>query len=205
MSDALNRLVAIVPPPPYPVDCGGAGAFKTFEDQLGLSLPADYKQYIRTYGSGAWHDGFWWIFNPFAENEHANLIVQSQNRRPKKWSMLYAERATRQSENGYPHAIYPEPGGILAWARTINGGKFFWETKGRPSSWKTVYYPSRDPDYVVHDLRCVEILLGVVTGQLPLFAEPFSDHEIDHGTPYDFAAPNAFVPMKPKRKRGAIR
>jgi hypothetical protein len=87
-----------VPPPPSPVECGDDEAFAAIEHELALTLPIDYKQYIAAYGSGGWH-GFWWLLNPFAENEHMNLLIQSQNRRPKKWSCLDAERATREAVN----------------------------------------------------------------------------------------------------------
>src|SRR5262249_37952868 len=102
----------------------------------------------------------------------------------------------------YPHAIYPEPGGIFPWAFTDNGGRLFWRTKGRPTSWKTVYYPCRGPNFEVFNQSCTAILLGVVTGELRIFAGPFSDYEAIHGSPYDFAQAGAFVPTKPKRKRG---
>jgi hypothetical protein len=200
MHPTLERLIQIVRPPEEPVEIGDDTAFAAVEQQLGLSLPRDYKEYIATYGSGRWHV-FWWILNPFSENEHLNLLVQSQNRRPKKWSALDAERAVRESEKKYPHAIYPESGGLLPWAITDNGGRMFWLTAGEPSGWKTVYYASRDPNFEVHDLPCMAILLGIVNGELPLFAEEFADHEAVHGTAYYFSGPNAFVPIKLKRKR----
>jgi len=55
MHPTLKRLIKMVPPPNSPVDCGSETAFKEVEQQLGLPLPPDYKEYVAAYGSGGWH------------------------------------------------------------------------------------------------------------------------------------------------------
>jgi hypothetical protein len=189
------RLVEMVPPPVAPFEAGAASDFARVEGELGLALPEDYKRLILAYGSGQWQR-FWVILNPFAENEYINLLVQCQNRRPKKWSMLDAERVVREAEGGrYPHPIYPEPGGILPWASTDNGGRFFWLTKGGADEWATVYYADRSPEFGVYEMSCTELLYGAVSGELPIFREEFGD---DH----EYGRADAFVPLSPN-VRGA--
>src|SRR5262245_20096564 len=118
MPDYLQRLVTMVPPPKEPYEAGDAEGFARVESDLGLKLPGDYKNFIHTYGTGQWQE-FWYVLNPFSANEYGNLVTQSQNRRPTKWSALDAERTIRDGQgHRYPHPIYPEPGGILPWAIT---------------------------------------------------------------------------------------
>jgi hypothetical protein len=199
MQPNVQRLIEIVPPPTDPVDTG-SGSFSDVEEVLGLKLPADYKDYITAFGSGGWHD-CWWILNPFTDNEHGNLLLQSQDRRPKNWSALDAERASRDAEGRFPHPIYPEQGGILPWAITDRGGRFYWLTEGNPDSWVTIYYAGLSPAFETYDLPCISILLRIVTDQFPAFADLFSDHEHLYGEPYNFAGPGSFAPTKRKRKR----
>lgn len=47
---ALESLCQMIPPPREPV--GVSGDWEIAEDQLGLQLPADFKKFVSTYGSG---------------------------------------------------------------------------------------------------------------------------------------------------------
>ena len=195
----LSHLATIVPPPDAPVERGSVEEFDAVEQQLCLELPPDYKAYVGTYGSGQWHE-FWWFLSPFDESQYGNLTRHSVADETAKWSILNAERTCRIAEGEYPYPIYPEPGGILPWAVTENGGNFFWLTIGPALNWPTVYRANRGAEFERIDLTCTEILLGIVTGRLPLFAEPFSDYEHEHGAPFDFASPHAFQAKRVKRK-----
>jgi hypothetical protein len=187
--DALEKLIRMAPPPARAYEAGEDAAFTAVEATLGLKLPEDYKRLIRAYGSGQWQN-FWFVLNPFAANEYANLILQSQVRRPRSWSTLDAERTAREFEAyPFPHPIYPEPGGVLPWALTDNGGRFFWLTAGSPKRWPTVYYPGRSPEYTVYEMSCTELLYGAVSGAIPIFAEEFGDD-------YRYGQPEAFVPLR---------
>jgi hypothetical protein len=191
MADYLDRLGAMVPPPREPFETGENNDFARVEADLRLELPGDYKRLISTYGTGQWQE-FWYVLNPFTENEFLNLRIQCQNRRPMKWSILDAEREVREAESEYPHPIYPEAGGILPWAVTDNGGSFFWLTRGPPEKWPTVYYADRSPEFESYEMPCTELLYKAVAGELPIFEGPFGDH-------FQYGRPNAFVPLDPKR------
>jgi hypothetical protein len=186
--DALDQLTRIIPPPKFPVEAGNHRAFANIEATLGLRLPSDYKRLIYTYGTGQWQE-FWFVLNPFAANQHLNLVLQNLKRRSSAWSILDAERALRGcKEVDYPHPIFPEPGGILAWAVTDNGGRFFWLTDGPADKWPTVYYGDRSPQFEVYGFSCCELVAGAVTGDIPVFAEAFGDD-------FAYGRPDAFVPL----------
>jgi len=187
MSDSLKQLMQMVPPPHAPFEAGVAADFSRVEATLGLSLPDDYKQLVLTYGSGRWQE-FWNVLNPFTENRFLNLLTQSATLRPHDWSTLDSERYCREAEGArYPHPIYPEEGGILPWAFTDNGGRFFWLTVGNPQDWATIYYPDRDPNFQVFAISAVDLLLGAISGTLPIFQESF-------GSDFAFGQADAFAP-----------
>jgi len=180
--------MTIIPPPKQPLDAGSPSAWRGVEAELRLSLPDDYKQVVTHYGSGQWQE-FWFLLNPFTANRFLNLCRQSLPGPEGPSTTLGAERYTREHLGNYPHPIFPEPGGILPWASTDNGGRFFWLTEGSPTRWKTIYYPSRDPDFETYELSCSELLYGAVTGELPVFAEEF-------GSDYEYGKADAFVPYR---------
>jgi hypothetical protein len=194
MADYMKQLREMVPPPAEIFEVGDRDSFAKVEAELGLMLPEDYKQVVQTYGSGQWQ-GFWYILNPFTQNEFLNFVCQSKMLRPKNWSTLDSERERRESTKGiypYPNPIYPEPGGIIPWALTDNGGRFFWLTKTRPEDWPTIYYPDRSPDFIKYPVSCAELLFKAVAGILPIFAEEF-------GNDYEYGRPDAFLPIKPRQ------
>jgi hypothetical protein len=186
---AFDRLIDIVPPPECPFDAGDEECFRSVEAMLRFKLPTDFRRLIRIYGTGQWL-GFWNLLNPNTSNLHVNLIAQSQCLRPKGWSTLDSERFLRENlGDQYPHAIYPESGGILPWATTDNGGRFYWLTKGEADCWPTIYYPDRAPDYREYNMTSTELLYAAVSGSVPIFAEEF-------GPDFQYGRADSFVPQK---------
>lgn len=170
--ESVDRLMALVPPPARPVAASTEGDFATVEHRLGTMLPSDYRRLILAYGDGVWQ-GFWYLLNPFSRNKNLNLLDQVSLTDP-DFGSLWAEREIRRaSSESYPFPIWPEPGGILPWAVTDNGGRLFWLTSGPPSRWSTVYYPSRDSEFETYGLPVGEILWGAISGELPIFSEEF--------------------------------
>jgi hypothetical protein len=200
MTDYLKRLVRMVPPPKKPQEAGTAAGFRRVEAKLEIKLPDDYKQLVHLYGCGQWQE-FWYILNPFSENEFGNLLFQCRTRVKQRTTMLDAERVMREEYNThselygkYPYPIYPEPGGIVPWAWTDNGGRFFWATSGPPAKWPTVYWAGRTMEYERFKMPCAELVFKAVSGQLPVFEGAFgSDHE--------YGRPDSFVGFEPKRRR----
>ncbi len=182
---AVDDLIRLVPPARVPANGGNAARFADVERLLGLRLPDDYKQLVCTYGDGVWQR-FWFILNPFSHNRLINLLWHADNGR------VAAERTARaEHPQGWPLAIYPEPGGILPWGITDNGGTFWWVTHGPPSRWRTLYDPDgRCPQTDRRtDLAsgCSDVLLGSVSGADSAF-------ERDFGRPFTFDRASVFVP-----------
>ena len=48
----LASLTTILPPPAQPVETGSRDEWQAVEEDLGCVLPADYKEFIATYGTG---------------------------------------------------------------------------------------------------------------------------------------------------------
>jgi hypothetical protein len=174
MKNDTSRLWRLVPPPAQPVTPGSPELFAGVERAFDLVLPADYKEIIATYGDGQWQE-FWYLLNPFSANPHLNLIAQAPREDVSGNDQLSAERYIKERHPEYPHPIWPERGGIFPWGATDNGGRFFWLTEGVADEWRTIYYPSRDPDSQTFELSVSEILCCVLLGELPLFAEEFGD------------------------------
>ena len=65
---ALDRLLHVVPPPERRnTDCHAA------EEQLGVPLPTDYKELIRTYGGSNWDD-YLYLLEPGCPNDNYDLV-----------------------------------------------------------------------------------------------------------------------------------
>ncbi|MFC3450510.1 hypothetical protein [Amycolatopsis speibonae] len=72
-----------------------------------------------------------------------------------------------------PFALWPEPGGLLEWARTGNGDALYWLTEGEPEDWTTVVWNPRDSSGS-DALDAVAFLFAYFEGRLdvPLFGPP---------------------------------
>lgn len=130
---ALVRLQEVLPPPEPAIETGSATAWASVEEDLGLALPSDYKQFIARYGTGS-IDRSLVVFNPFARFETLRL-----DRRNLISRQIGPFRLHREEEGmDVPYPLYPEPGGLLPWGRTTRGGFLFWITVGDPDGWTVV-------------------------------------------------------------------
>jgi hypothetical protein len=129
------------------------------------------------------------------ERIHKSVDPEPESASPKKWSALDSERVVRDFMEGqYPHPIFPETGGILPWAITDNGGRFFWLTKGSPANWPTIYYADRSPEFGLFEMPCTELLFKAVSGESMIFEGPF-------GSDFNYGQPDSFRPIPPKHPR----
>lgn len=138
MSDAVERLIGMVPPPTQPVDAGSAEQWPAVEARLGVTLPADYKRLVNVYGAGLFAD---WVrvFSPFSEPSwlaSPDLIGSIAG-------------GTEQWKAG-PPALFPESGGLLPFAQDDNGNLFCWQTAGPPHEWTVINFES----HFIEDYTC---------------------------------------------------
>jgi hypothetical protein len=127
---ALEHLVHVVPPPADPV---GVVPWAAVEEQIGLTLPDDYKKLLDLYGAGTFFDGL-------RLPGHDEFTVQVE---------YYAETARGLRADGVDsmasEPVFPEPGCLVPWA-DADGYYFMWRTGGTPSGWPTYGGESRDED-----------------------------------------------------------
>jgi SUKH superfamily protein len=129
--------------------------WELIESTIGTVLPADYKQFIDTYGSGA-IGRFVSIFNPFSKNQHVNLLDAIRT----KLDALRELQGEFESERRYP--LFPEAGGLLPFGGTDNGDVFFWKTSGEPDQWPVVINESRAPEYEEFAIDMTGFLAGIL-------------------------------------------
>ena len=136
---SIKALSKILPPPKSPVEAPRESQWLAVERHLGTRLPTDYKQLVGTYGTGK-IDDFIWLANPFSKSmPWFSWVCRT----------LGGLSAVRQSggKKAVPHAIFPEPSGLLPWASSENGNVFYFRTAGEPDEWPTVVIEARGPRF----------------------------------------------------------
>ncbi|MEU1881173.1 SMI1/KNR4 family protein [Streptosporangium sp. NPDC020072] len=156
MSDdqsALDRLIALVPPPAEPVF--GTGSWEELTADTGVRFPADYMAFIERYG----------------RCEFARWMAIYDPREPSKegewdlalWGEEYRDLRDDSPED-YPLAMWPEPGGFVAWGSTIDGETFGWLTVGEPEEWPVLVLYRLDLELGPVYESMTEFLLGWASG-----------------------------------------
>jgi hypothetical protein len=155
---SLKRIAKQAPPPRAPVHARGDWA--AAERELGTALPADFKAITELYGSGGWSE-LLFLFNPFDPGA-ANLFAQI------RVVGAFDERLrTEQPEFAaklFAHPPFPEPGGLLPFARDDASGVFYWTTRGEPDDWTVVQMartPGRERVFDVGIRKLLERWLGL--------------------------------------------
>ncbi|MEV6310056.1 SMI1/KNR4 family protein [Streptomyces sp. NPDC051840] len=148
--DALARITGRVTPPSVPVD--GRGDWSASEKALGTRLPEDYKRLVETYGRG----DFWGALclrTPFGQGNPVRLAAD-----------LLDDYGPLRDDfpEDYPYPLFPEPGGLLAWAVTESAAHVCWLTEGPPETWPVVIW-SRDDDYERFDCGAGAFLDGLTS------------------------------------------
>ncbi|MFW6691355.1 SMI1/KNR4 family protein [Streptomyces sp. MAR4 CNX-425] len=128
----LRTLTALVPPPPAPVL--GERGWEWLYDGLGTRLPEEYVRLMETYGAGCW-TGWLRFKRPLSEHQYALA----------PWATWYSGNYVR-SRTRFPEfhslAVWPEPGGFLPFADSIDGDQLCWLTEGdTPEDWPLIVVP----------------------------------------------------------------
>jgi len=124
---AIEELVAVVPPPAKPLESGPPERWIRSEEELGVRLPQDYRDFSTTYGTGRFCGGFIEVFNPFSE--HYVEIIHSQ---------IHLLNSIREGGMEVPYEIFPSSAGLLPWGRNENGHMMCWITKGKAEKWPVI-------------------------------------------------------------------
>lgn len=164
MPSPLSGLEELVPPPSTPVE--GMGDWESLEKETGLSLPEDYKEFIRTYGSGTFDCGIQ-VYN-YLRKEDWQI---GQERLTSLRSLINDLEADEQlyrssvrnpplSVSVFPLPLHPEPGGIFPWGFSQDWWDFYWICQGPPSHWGVaVTYKSVEEVYSFPGLSLTRFLI----------------------------------------------
>jgi hypothetical protein len=162
MALPASELLRVLPPPHVPREAGASlHEWNAVFAAIGTRLPEDYVQFINRYGTGI-VCGFFHVLNPFAANEHVNLLS--------RWTRTLSAMASLRANPKFgremvPFPLYFEPGGLFPWGTTDNGEDLFWKTAGDPDRW-TVVVIGRACGVEVFDHSMSQFLKGVLEGSI---------------------------------------
>jgi hypothetical protein len=160
---SIHKLKSLVPPPTKPFEVGSIDQWRVIEKKLGLVLPADYRDFVFTYGTGLFAE-LYRVYNPFGVTKWTNFSASIE--RACGWI-----RETKQDwPSRVPYPIFPEPSGLLPWGNDENGNNYYWITSGSPDSWLVVSDELRGEGFREYGRRMTDFLCEVLTGKIEALA-----------------------------------
>jgi hypothetical protein len=165
--DAVERLVRVVQPPD--AVAGAPGDWLHFELDNGFELPSDYRAMLDRYGLGGfgWNASTGpWLLPIDAFDQSRSFVECSEEDR----QFFLGQR--RQYPGVVPSwPMWPEPGGLLPWATSIDGDVIGWSSTGSsPDAWRTYYYGHGGP-YLELGMTAVGFLAALMAGTIPALSE----------------------------------
>jgi hypothetical protein len=136
------------------------------EEKLGLQLPTDYKVFIGIYGTGFIGD-FIILYNPFSTDKPVNLFYEMER-------VIKGERQLRLSSR-IELPLYPEPGGLLPFARTFGGDNLFWQTQGKPDGWTLYLHEVRGPIHEEYVMTMSDFFIKLLRSHTKKIVVPRQD------------------------------
>lgn len=147
--------------------------------EVGFEFPADYRQFVDTYGAGSFEPmeyvGLEVVaphvdaLGPASHPRFAGFLAHHVNGvRP----LFAGDEGGEAMWHDGPQPLYPEPGGLLAWGHTHESDQFFRRTQdANPDRWTVVGGSRHDGSTFVFDGGMVEFLLALFTGRVDYFGE----------------------------------
>lgn len=166
---AIQELTAFVAPPDSPAEVPASPDWADVESELRLTLPADYRDFVMTYGSGLLGN-FIRVFNPFATSEYLALVPSVE-----RICGIRRELRATEGEEEVPYAVYPESPGIIPWGNDENGNTFYWLTSGSPGDWPTVVGEGRGRRWEEFGFTMTTFLAKALRGNVtcPIWPDDF--------------------------------
>jgi hypothetical protein len=136
------------------------------EAEVSMRLPGDYKRFVDRYGAGSVEE-FPHIFHPTVGIVLAGTAAAELDG-------LHEYRSYDHREPGdVPFPVWPEPGGLYPFARTMDGDCCYWRTADAdPDRW-TVVLSESFYDWWEHPTGMAAFLADVLTGRAryPIFLD----------------------------------
>ncbi|MFI0775455.1 hypothetical protein [Streptomyces sp. NPDC021212] len=147
----LDALRLLSPPPDAPYL--GSGTWDGLFEELGTRLPREYVTLLTLYGAGCWSG--WLRF-------HTPLRPAGRGFGRHVESTLdgYGQLKEKYPED-FPLPMWPEPGGFLPFANSIDGDYLGWLTEDDdPDAWPLIVWPRHAPQGRPWDHGLVDALLA---------------------------------------------
>jgi hypothetical protein len=151
-SKSLNRLLV---PPKSPADAGGSKEWGEVEAALKVKLPAPWREFCDTYGSGTIVPAGISIFNLYSESSRQWMLDQVQQ--------FTAQR--EEAPEAFPYELYPAKEGLIPFAATDQRVVFFYRMSGKPAKWPIVILRMEDEDWNEHPITMTEMLIALLNGK----------------------------------------
>ncbi|MEV0975052.1 SMI1/KNR4 family protein [Microtetraspora glauca] len=118
------------------------------EDEVGLTFPSDYREWLTRY-TEVQLDGFLYIIHPGGRPEKSALTQAREMLDPLVFVTedldpiwLVGDQGGGAEVNPFP--VYPNPGGLYPWGVTDNGDTCLWLTDQDPEKWTVVITDGAD-------------------------------------------------------------
>lgn len=178
----LEPLELLSPPPSEPYL--GGGSWDALFARLGTVLPREYVRLMDRYGAGSWSE---WLrfFTPLRTPDHERCFITNVDEALDGYRQLRAAHP-----HMYPLAVWPEPGGFLPFANSIDGDHLGWLTEGdNPDTWPLVIWPRHAQQGPPLENALMDTLLAWQRGALATEGLPGLDQDDD---PVEFAGFSAW-------------
>lgn len=146
----IETLIKVVPPPAAPFEAYD-GPWEPIEAEFGVSLPPDYKDFVRLYGSGYFMQ-FLGVAVPVSANTYVRLA----------WGAATIRSMLEDVVN--PQLLWPSRGGMLPFGGTDNGDTLFWLTRGATAEWPVVVLGRGVTEFETFECDLTDFLAGLATG-----------------------------------------
>lgn len=134
------------------------------EQDIGVTLPGDYKVFVERFPSGKVLD-FIRVLAPGGHAKHVDLIQKGAVLRD------VLREIKEMGEEDCPYPVFPEATGVLPWGVSDNGDFLLWRTQ--TPEWSMVIGASRESTWVEYPVSMTEFLLAIVQGDIlcPVFPD----------------------------------
>ena len=153
----LKKLKSILRVPQTVYSTGDSFSWARTEKEHGISFPAEYKEFISTYGTGS-IDDFIWILTPFENESSINIFSRAEIMRD---SYNYLKKS---SPDDFKYSIYPDEKGLLVWGYTDNGDELYFNLESE----SVIIMPSRcrDSDVLEYKMGMIEFFCKLFTNEI---------------------------------------
>ncbi|MFV6030349.1 SMI1/KNR4 family protein [Streptomyces sp. NPDC056264] len=156
MTDALDRLLAIVPAPD---EHRRMRSWDEVERTIGVALPCDYKELVHVYGGGNWDD-YLHVLEPGCPNDDYDLVAWARNQAEDLEGLWEFERK--------PVELEAEGARVIPWAVTDNGECLYWLVLPgvAPEGWTVMVNEARGGRWEHFSVSCTRFLAAALEGEL---------------------------------------